>query len=66
MPRSPQSDHRLSEGQIALAQVPFCVECELIFAGGAHCPRCVDEAVWPLTQWLPYPSPSRPATAWMR
>jgi hypothetical protein len=41
------------EGQIALERALFCLECELIFAGPAHCPRCGDEAVWPLKQWLP-------------
>jgi hypothetical protein len=49
-----------SEGQIALERALFCLDCELIFAGSAHCPRCADEAVWPLTQWLP---PARSSAA---
>jgi hypothetical protein len=49
-----------SEGQIALERALFCLDCELIFAGSACCPRCADEAVWPLTQWLP---PARSSTA---
>jgi hypothetical protein len=48
------------EGQIALERALFCLECELIFAGTAHCPRCGDEAVWPLNQWLPSARPSAP------
>ena len=48
------------EGQIALKRALFCLECELIFAGTAHCPRCGDEAVWPLNQWLPSARPSGP------
>jgi hypothetical protein len=46
------------EGQIALEQALFCLECELIFAGTVHCPRCADQAVWPLNQWVPSSRPS--------
>jgi hypothetical protein len=49
-----------SEGQIALERALFCVECELIFAGTTHCPRCYGAAVWPLAQWLPPVHPSLP------
>jgi hypothetical protein len=49
-----------SEGQIALEQAMFCLECELIFAGIRQCPRCADKAVWPLAQWLPTSRPSAP------
>jgi hypothetical protein len=49
-----------SEGQIALERALFCLDCELIFAGSTRCPRCADEAVWPLTQWLP---PARSSAA---
>lgn len=52
------------EGQIALEQALFCLECELIFAGTAYCPRCGDEAVWPLNQWLPSTRPSASILAW--
>jgi hypothetical protein len=48
------------EGQIALEQALFCLECELIFAGPTYCPRCADQAVWPLNQWLPSTRPSAP------
>lgn len=64
MPRPPQPYRLWREGQIALQQALFYVECELIFAGTARCPRCGDEVVWPLTQWLPRIPPARPATAW--
>jgi hypothetical protein len=47
-----------SEGQIALEQALFCLECELIFAGTASCPRCAGNAVWPLVEWL---HPTRPS-----
>lgn len=50
-----------SEGQIALERAMFCLECELIFAGTTHCPRCDAAAVWPLTQWLPSVHASLPA-----
>jgi len=53
MSTSTQPYRAFAEGQIALEHALFCVECELIFAGTAHCPRCTDEAVWPLNQWLP-------------
>jgi hypothetical protein len=53
MPTSLQPYRAYSEGQIALERALFCLECELIFAGTAHCPRCANEAVWPLNQWLP-------------
>jgi hypothetical protein len=49
-------DH--SEGQIALEHALFCLECELIFAGIAHCPRCSASVIWPLIQWLPPTGPS--------
>jgi hypothetical protein len=58
MPTSLQPAY--GEGQVALEQALFCLECELIFAGTARCPRCADEAVWPLTQWLPSARPSAP------
>jgi hypothetical protein len=41
-----------SEGQIALDRALFCLECDLIFAGTASCPRCASTAVWPLVEWL--------------
>jgi hypothetical protein len=47
-------------GQIALEYALFCLECELIFAGAASCPRCTSEAVWPLAEWV---HPIRPAGA---
>ena len=53
MSTSTQPYRAFAEGQIALERALFCVECELIFAGTAHCPRCADGAVWPLNQWLP-------------
>jgi hypothetical protein len=49
-----------SEGQIALERALFCLECELIFAGMASCPRCASETVWPLMEWVP---PTRPGVA---
>lgn len=60
MPTSVQPYRAYGEGQIALEQALFCLECELIFAGTAHCPRCADAAVWPLNQWLPSTRPSAP------
>jgi hypothetical protein len=41
-----------SEGQIALDRALFCLECDLIFAGTASCPRCASVVVWPLAEWL--------------
>jgi hypothetical protein len=52
MPMSAQPYRVYGEGQIALELALFCLDCELIFAGTEHCPRCGDEAVWPLNQWL--------------
>jgi hypothetical protein len=49
-----------SEGQIALEQALFCLECELIFAGIVSCPRCAGKAVWPLSGWV---RPTRPTVA---
>jgi hypothetical protein len=60
MPMSAQPYRVYGEGQIALELALFCLDCELIFAGTEHCPRCADEAVWPLNQWLPS---MRPAAA---
>jgi hypothetical protein len=62
MPRPPQPDRLWSEGQSAPEQALWCVSCELILAGTAHCPRCGDEVVWPLTQWVPLSLPAMPAT----
>jgi hypothetical protein len=64
MPTSSQSYRDHSEGQIALEQALFCLECELIFAGTAHCPRCSASVVWPLMQWLPPTRPSLPVIAY--
>jgi hypothetical protein len=58
MPTSSQSYRDRSDGQIALERALFCLECELIFAGIAYCPRCSTSVVWPLMQWLP---PTRPS-----
>jgi hypothetical protein len=55
-----------SEGQIALEEARFCVECELIFADTFHCPRCGGEAVWPLAQWLSRPTLALPALTGVR
>lgn len=60
MPTSLQPYRAYGDGQIALERALFCLECELIFAGTAQCPRCADEAVWPLNQWLPSARPSTP------
>jgi hypothetical protein len=49
-----------TEGQIALERALFCLECELIFAGTAFCPRCAGKAVWPLADWV---RPARLSTA---
>jgi hypothetical protein len=57
-----QPDGCWSEGQIALEEALFCLDCELIFAGTARCPRCGDEVVWPLAQWLSRPPAAEPAT----
>jgi hypothetical protein len=40
------------QGQILLERALFCVGCEVIFAGMAHCPRCSGGTVWPLAEWL--------------
>jgi hypothetical protein len=48
MPRSPEPYRLESEGQMALQHARFCLDCELIFAGTACCPRCGDKLVWPL------------------
>jgi len=60
MPTSAQSYRIHSDGQIALERALFCLECELIFAGLPHCPRCNASAVWPLMNWLP---PTRPSSS---
>jgi hypothetical protein len=60
MPTSMQPYRAWSEGQIALERALFCLECELIFAGTAHCPRCADKTAWPLSQWLPSARVSAP------
>jgi hypothetical protein len=60
MSTSIQSYRVYDDGQIALERALFCLECELIFAGTASCPRCADEAVWPLNQWLPSARASAP------
>jgi hypothetical protein len=60
MPTSIQPYRAYGDGQIALERALFCLECELIFAGTAHCPRCADTAVWPLNQWLPSARPAEP------
>lgn len=64
MPASSTSYRDHSEGQIALEHALFCLECELIFAGSAHCPRCGASVVWPLMQWLPPARPSLPAVGY--
>lgn len=61
MSLSTPSYRAFAEGQIALERALFCLECEIIFAGTAHCPRCADGAVWPLDQWLPSARASAPA-----
>jgi hypothetical protein len=60
MPMSTQPYRVYGEGQIALELALFCLDCELIFAGTEHCPRCADAAVWPLSQWLPSARSSAP------
>jgi hypothetical protein len=55
-----QPDGCWSTGQIALEEARFCIECELIFAGTFHCPRCGGEVVWPLAQWLSRTPPALP------
>jgi hypothetical protein len=62
MPTSIQPYRAYGDGQIALERALFCLECELIFAGTAHFPRCADAAVWPLNQWLPSARPSAPVS----
>lgn len=63
MRRRRQPEGCWSKGQIALEEARFCVECELIFAGTFHCPRCGGEVVWPLAQWLSRPPAVLPAIA---
>jgi hypothetical protein len=41
------------QGQIMLDQALFCVDCEVIYTGTVHCPRCGGGVVWPLADWLP-------------
>jgi hypothetical protein len=53
MSTSVQPYRAYADGQIVLERALFCLECELIFAGTAQCPRCANQAVWPLHQWLP-------------
>jgi hypothetical protein len=53
-----------SEGQIALERALFCLECELIFAGTARCPRCANQAVWPLAVWLHRGRPDSTISKW--
>lgn len=60
MSTSIQPYRAFDEGQIALERALFCLECEIIFAGSACCPRCADGAVWPLNQWLPSARAFRP------
>jgi hypothetical protein len=60
MPAITVSSRVANAGQIALEYALFCLECELIFAGAASCPRCTSEAVWPLAEWV---HPIRPAGA---
>jgi hypothetical protein len=45
--------HRPVQGQILLDRAWLCVDCEVIFTGTSHCPRCGGDAVWPLAEWLP-------------
>jgi hypothetical protein len=52
MPAITLSSRAPKQGQIALEHALFCLECELIFAGAASCPRCTGEAVWPLAEWV--------------
>jgi hypothetical protein len=52
MPTTTLSTRVYSEGQIALDRALFCLECELIFAGRAFCPRCTSETIWPLAEWV--------------
>jgi hypothetical protein len=60
MPTTTLTYQFTNEGPIALERALFCLECELIFAGTASCPRCTGEAVWPLAEWL---HPLRPGEA---
>jgi hypothetical protein len=52
-----------SEGQIALEEAQFYIECEFIFAGIFYCPRCGGEVVWALAQWSSRIPPALLATA---
>jgi hypothetical protein len=63
MRRRRHSDGCWSEGQIALEEARLYIECELMFAGIFHCPRCGGEVVWPLAQWLSRIPPALLATA---
>ena len=60
MPTAALSYRAYNGGQIALERALFCLGCELIFSGGASCPRCTGEAVWPLAEWV---RPMRPDLA---
>jgi hypothetical protein len=62
MRRRRHSDGCWSEGQIALEEARFSIECELMFAGMFHCPRCGGEMVWPLAEWLSRILPALRAT----
>jgi hypothetical protein len=53
-----------SEGQLTLERALFCVECERICVGTAHCPRCADEAGWPLAEWLRRGHPAVAVSKW--
>ena len=44
--------HSQVQGQILLERALFCVDCEVIYAGSVHCPRCGGGVVWPLAEWL--------------
>jgi hypothetical protein len=55
------SDRGWREGQIALAEALLCLECELIYAGILHCPRCGGEVAWPPAGWLSHPAAAEPA-----
>ena len=66
MLRPPPAEGCWSAGQITLEEARFCVECEIIFAGTFHCPRCGGEVVLPLAVWLSRPAAAEPATAAVR
>jgi hypothetical protein len=55
---SRRSGHGHVQGQILLERALFCVECEVIYTGTIHCPRCGGGAVWPLAEWLGSARPS--------